>query len=284
LWIATAQSKSISIWDLESGRQVRSFDTAAEVNAITWTPGGERIVTGDANRNVVVWQPDTGTQQAVLRGHEGNVTAVAVSPDGRRVLSGTGSIWARPGELRLWNLESLELERVLEGHADSVFSIAWSGDSRYAITGSADRTAVLWDCSSGKRIYRLDAHGDSVFATCISPDGRFALTGGKDGALRIWTLDWELDEGRLMDWDENAARHIEYFASLKRAYASQPRTAKRIAPKDELPLLLYQLGCAGFGSLDPNAVVSKLHQIEAKGSSPIQKRLKRGIRPRFWRR
>jgi WD40 repeat protein/serine/threonine protein kinase len=271
-WAASAQSKSISIWEMETGRLLQTLTGhTGDVNALAWNPSGETLVSSAADRRVVIWHPHTNMAPKVLDGHEGNITALAMSPDGQRILSGTGSIWARPGELRLWNTRTLKCERVLEGHADSIYSIGWSGDSRYAITGSADRTAVLWDVNTGQRIYTLEGHKDSVFTTCFSADGRFALTGGKDGSLRIWTLDWDLEERQSADWDNGATPFVEQFVALKHAYAAQKRTANRIAPQDELPLLKYQLGCAGYGWLHPEGIANKLKQIDAKGAKLLRK-------------
>ncbi len=284
-WAASAQSKSIRIWDTETGRPIKTLTGhTGGVNALAWTPSGQTLVSGAADRRVAIWQPFSNNAPTILSGHHGNITALAVSPDGRRILTGTGSIWARPGELHLWNIETQKCERVLEGHADSVFSIAWSGDSRYAITGSADRTAVLWDVNTGHRIYTLEGHQDSIFTCCISDDGRFALTGGKDGAVRMWTLDWDLDEHEQTDWDSNATRFVEQFVALKHAYAANTRTAGRIPPEDELPLLMYQLGCAGYGWLRAEDVAAMLKRLDAKSESFIQKH-RNAIRfPRLRRR
>jgi len=282
---ASAQAKSICIWDVESGQLVRTLTGhTGDVNALAWSPSGEALVSGGADRRVVLWHPHSNATPVIFAGHEGNITAVAVSPDGQRILSGTGSIWARPGELRLWDVKTAQCDRVLEGHADSVFSIGWSGDSRYAITGSADRTAVLWDVRTGQRVYTLEGHQDRVFTSCISADGRFALTGGKDGSLRIWTLDWELEEREYSGWDKKATRYVEQFVTLKHAYASQSRSVSRITSNDELPLLMYQLGCAGYGWLRRDDVARKFAELDTKGAKLARKHRGKKRFSRFRRR
>lgn len=282
---ASAQGKSICIWDMETGRLVSTFKGhTGDVNALAWSPDGNSLISGAADRRVAIWTPHDNAAPNVLNGHEGNITALSVSPDGKRILSGTGSIWARPGELRLWNIETKKCEQILEGHADSVYAIGWSGDSRFAITGSADRTAVLWDVKTGRRVYTLEGHKDSVFTCCISADGRFALTGGKDGSLRIWTLDWDLEERDQRDWDDAATPIVQQFVALKHTYAAQERTANRIAPKDELTLLSYQLGCAGYGWLRPHDIAQTLKRLDAKGAHFVRKRGNPGLRSLFRRR
>ncbi len=78
-----------------------------------------------------------------LGGHEGPVRAVAISPDGRWLVTGSGDKTAR-----LWDLKAEHPEttaRVLKGHEGSVGAVAISPEGRWLVTGSGDKTARLWD-------------------------------------------------------------------------------------------------------------------------------------------
>ncbi len=59
--------------------------------------------------------------------------AVAITPDGRRVVSGS---WDKT--LKVWDLETGRQERTLEGHQDSVVAVAITPDGRRVISGSDD--------------------------------------------------------------------------------------------------------------------------------------------------
>jgi Flp pilus assembly protein TadD len=65
--------------------------------------------------------------------------------------------------------------------------VAFSPDGRTALTGSGDKTARLWDVSSGKPLATLQ-HEDGVSAVAFSPDGRTALTGSDDTTARLWDV------------------------------------------------------------------------------------------------
>ena len=83
-----------------------------------------------------------GEDRALLSGHEGPVDAVAVSGDGRWLVTGS---WDQTA--RLWDLTAKEPEktaRVLRGHAGPVFAVGFSGDGRWLVTGSGDKTVRLW--------------------------------------------------------------------------------------------------------------------------------------------
>jgi WD40 repeat protein len=76
-----------------------------------------------------------------FNGHTGCVTALAVTPDGLRVVSGSDD-----KTLRLWSLETGKMIRILEGHTEHVWTVAITPDGRRAVSGSFDRTLRLALC------------------------------------------------------------------------------------------------------------------------------------------
>ena len=62
-----------------------------------------------------VWDVATGKCVATLEGHSGTVMSVAISPDGRRVVSGS-----KDKTLKVWDIETGECMATLEGHSGIV--------------------------------------------------------------------------------------------------------------------------------------------------------------------
>jgi WD40 repeat protein len=109
------------------------------------------------------------------------IRAVAVTPDGRRVVSASDD-----RTLRLWDLGSGQMIRTLEGHRDEVSAVAVTPDGRQAVSASDDRTLRLWDLSNGQTLRILEGHTGSIKTVAVTPDGRRAVSGSDDRTLRLW--------------------------------------------------------------------------------------------------
>ena len=127
-------------------------------------------------------------------GHRYQVQTVALSPDRRYALSGSGqppdgSLTDPDYSVRLWDLEAESQVGCFLGHTDQVASVVFSPDGRRCLSGSHDATVRLWDFETGQCLRCLEGHTDRVKRVTISADGHHALSGGCDQTLRLWDLD-----------------------------------------------------------------------------------------------
>ena len=205
--VSGSHDKTLRVWDLESGKCLHSLGGhTGGVKAVAITPDGRQVVSGSLDGMLLVWQlaaidqktvegavsRPRGEQdvqaatlivQRILGEHEGSVYVVAITPDGRQVVSG-----GRDHTLRVWDLASGECLRTLEGHKGSVQAVAISPDGRYVVSGSWDKTLRVWDLASGKCVHTLEGHTGRVENVAISPDGRQVVSGCFDKTLRVWNL------------------------------------------------------------------------------------------------
>ena len=115
----------------------------------------------------------------ILGGHSSEVTAVAWSPDGTQILTGS-----EDGAARVWDAVTGDNTLTLT-HADWVSAVAWSPDGHHILTASRDRTACVWDAVTGDNTLTL-THTNWVREVAWSPDGHHILTASRDRTARIW--------------------------------------------------------------------------------------------------
>jgi eukaryotic-like serine/threonine-protein kinase len=119
-------------------------------------------------------------------GHEGTLRAVAYSPDGHYVLSGSG--WpAKDMTIRLWDTATGQEVRCFDGRTFDGGSLAFSPDGRYALS-SGWQFMRLWDVETGKELRRFNGHAGMVYGVAFGPDGKRALS-GDDKDVRLWNLE-----------------------------------------------------------------------------------------------
>ncbi|MBQ2787167.1 MAG: TIR domain-containing protein [Bacteroidaceae bacterium] len=122
-------------------------------------------------------------EDAVLRGHTHHVHSVAFSPDGKRIVSGSGD-----ETIRIWDAATgAQIGEPLTGHTRRIESVAFSPDGKRIVSGSWDETIRIWDVATGAQIGEpLTGHTNWVNSVAFSPDGKRIVSGSEDKTIRIW--------------------------------------------------------------------------------------------------
>jgi WD40 repeat protein len=191
--LSASRDGTIRICDLASGGESRRIMSQMEIVGLAFSADGMTAL-GNCIRSptrllpvpkntVRLWALESGRELRRFEGHADLIWSVALSPNGRRALSGS-----EDHTVRLWEVGSgRELFR-LKGHTGWAWSVAFSPDGRRALSGSDDKTLRLWNLEKGTEICCLEGHTDWVACVAFAPDGRTALSGSNDQTLRLWRL------------------------------------------------------------------------------------------------
>jgi WD40 repeat protein len=114
--------------------------------------------------------------------HTNGVWSVAVSADGKRVLTS-----GEDKTLRLWDAYTGQQLRIFEGHTQRVLGAALSPDGKHVLSGCDDRTVRLWDAITGKEIDKMTGQDDQAVSVVFGPQGK-AISGGGNGTMYFWDL------------------------------------------------------------------------------------------------
>jgi len=127
--------------------------------------------------------PPSGPLIRTLVGHTNVVEAVAVTPDGRHIVSGS---WDKT--LKVWDLESGRELTILKGHTEFIKAVVITPDGKRVISGSQDKTLRVWDLENDRELAVLRGHTSYVNAVAITPDGKRVISGSMDKTLKVWDL------------------------------------------------------------------------------------------------
>ena len=181
--LATA-GPNVKLWDVSTFTETKTLETTNWVLTTTFSPDGQRLVTGDESGNVVIWNTQSGQSVETL---EVSGNSVQFSADTRTLaIAGDDGLklWALPN----WQSspDSYVIGTLTESY-EEIGAIAFTPDGKM-LAGANEDWIDLWGKDSGVHITELE-NSTWVNAIAFSPDGASLASGGEDGKLRIWDLE-----------------------------------------------------------------------------------------------
>jgi WD40 repeat protein len=289
------REKSLRVWDLETGKQVRLVADEMMNRATSSLDG--RLLAGGME-TIGVWDATTGRELAHF-GKLGHIIALALAPDGRRLVSSVIG-----GPVQIWEVATRSEMGRLSGHNSTILSLAVSPDGRIIASGGSDGVVRLWDLGSGKELCKLEGHQQAVLAVAFSPDGRRLISGSRDTSAMIWDVAGVLPtetparleapelkdlwgrlaspEGaaalkavrRLARAPEQSLAHIRENMD-KQLFADYDRAARLVADLDNDDFNKREAAAAELSRLGQFAEAALKRSLESKPSAELRMRAER---------
>ncbi len=220
--IVCFEPASRNIPSLEPGTHLEFQGEFDRIRALSISPDGQRVATGDSRGTLQIWNVPDGREICRWKGQIREISSVAFSPDGRRLASGGGD-----GVVEVWDLEARQQRAVFRGHHGRVHAVVFSPDGTLVTSLNSRGTLILWRPGDSKALWRervgrrvgpavfsadgrhlLVAHGrtmdlwridagvsrlrtftghrDTILSVALSSDAALALSGSDDHTVRVW--------------------------------------------------------------------------------------------------
>ncbi|MCL1475557.1 serine/threonine protein kinase [Argonema antarcticum A004/B2] len=157
------------------------------INSVAISPNGEIIASCSDDKNIKLWNINTGEVISTLYGHTNFVKSVAFSPDGTILATGSDD-----RTIKLWNVSTSEEICTLLGHDHAVKSVTFHPDGQILASGSWDKTIKLWDIQTRELLCILTGHQLQVNSVAFSQSDLtgetpvLLATASFDRTVRVW--------------------------------------------------------------------------------------------------
>jgi WD40 repeat protein len=197
--VARCRNQRVGLWETESGKELRQLGDAEpaqragtlnfvpgssgpETRALAISPDG-KLLAAAAGSTVRLWETATGKELPLTDGHRQAPLMIALSKDGKTVVS-----WGADRVVRGWEAASGKVLGSFPAPAGTTMA-AFSADGRIVALANGDNTIRLHESATGKELHRLRAHEGGTAALAFTPDGNvLASRGSADGTIRLFDV------------------------------------------------------------------------------------------------
>ncbi len=209
------------VWESASGSEIVKLEGHGDdVERMTFSRDGTRLLTASRDLSVRVWDVATGTELAELEGPPSAVKDLSFCEDGTRILGRLNDptlyVWDAATGRKIANLEGITASlspdgtRMLVGCTDGLMRVfdlhsgreiatlemlrssnptaCFSPDGRRILETATEAELRLWDAVGGRVVAKLEGHRSAIRSACFSLDGTRIVTASDDGTARVWDV------------------------------------------------------------------------------------------------
>ena len=186
IWAAGADGV-LSIWDAEKlENKVLLKLSEQKIRTIEFAPDNACAALACSDGHIYILNENHAVE--TLNPQAGAVNALAFSPNGKYLLSGT-----KNAHLQVWDWPNRQLMEQIPAHNFALYGIQFTGDGKHFITISRDKTIKIWDADNFKVLQRIDkeenGHVNSVNSGFWDENSGMFISGSDDRSAIAWKIE-----------------------------------------------------------------------------------------------
>jgi len=220
--VAWSSDNTIRIWDVATGKLLRRIGEPSgpqfmgiylartTVSNFAFSSDSKYLTLGTNGSSVRRWEVETGQELLTVNGHLGGVVALAVSADGKTVVT-------RGAErsVHVWDGASGQETSHFTVPGD-VTQAALAPDGQIVALGNPAGKLMVWEVRTGKELRQWQVSQGGFVGLAFSPDGKTLASRGVDRMVRFWdpTTGKEIRQISEVKDGETPPNNINAFSSL----------------------------------------------------------------------
>ncbi|WP_346291509.1 NACHT and WD40 repeat domain-containing protein [Sphaerothrix gracilis] len=188
LLASASRDNTIALWNFDPATSEKPVKLLLGhrdwVNSVSFNPDSLTLISGSSDKNIKLWDIESGNCIKSLSGHEDCIWTVAFSPSGDLFASGSDDC-----NIKIWDSTHLKCIKTLRYHKSRVNSVTFNSNGEFLATAGLDGVINLWNPYTGQHLRSLEGHANRVQSIVFNQINNHLISCSYDETVRIWDIE-----------------------------------------------------------------------------------------------